>query len=236
MATIPIVNFDRLVYSSSKKLNKHGNLFPSNVRAIIAGPSASGKSNLCFNLIFAKNALKFKHLYVFSKSLYQDKYRLLKQIFSKIKCVTFHTSDDIESILHPNDLEPHSLVIFDDIQLSNNSNIKHYFSMGRHRNVDTVYIIQSVAACKKHFVRENCNLLIFFPLDNLSLKLIYRDFCASDFRSFEEFRKMCSKIWNENNSKHNCISIFTEFPASNGKYRRGLDSFIDITQFSNISV
>lgn len=224
--TIPIINFDEVITGKPNiGKSKNGSLLPHNARIILIGRSNSGKTNTLLNLIFNKNGLKFKHLYLFSNSLYQDKYEFLKKVFSKIKCVTFHLSDNTDMIKHPNKVERNSLVIFDDLQLSNVPQIRNYFTMGRHREIDTAYLVQSYGSIKKHHIRDNANMLIIFKLDQLNLKLIYRDFVGEDM-SFSEFRKLCWEVWS--NAPHKFLSIFTECKAENGRYREQLDKFIKI--------
>ena len=225
-ASIPIINFDEIIRKPTAPMeSKNGPLLPHNARILIIGRSSSGKSNTLLNLIFHKNGLKFNHLYLYSKSLYQDKYVFLKKVFSKIKCISFHMSDQIDEIPHPNKIEKNSLVIFDDLQLDNVPQIRHFFTMGRHRDIDTVYLVQSYGCIKKHHVRDNANSLIIFKLDDLNLKLIYRDFVGEDM-GFPDFRKLCWKVWSKGN--HSFISIFNECKPDAGKYREGLDEFLKV--------
>jgi hypothetical protein len=64
--------------------SRHSSLFPNNIRALICGPSASGKTNLMLHLLTNPNGLKFENLYVYSKSLYQPKYSYLSDIMKNL--------------------------------------------------------------------------------------------------------------------------------------------------------
>lgn len=48
-----------------KKSSKHGLLLPDTIRAIIVGPSGSGKINIMYNLIIHKNELRFENKYIY---------------------------------------------------------------------------------------------------------------------------------------------------------------------------
>ena len=62
--------------------SRHRLLLPDSIRSIVCGPSACGKTNVMFNLLFDVNGLRFANLYVFSKSLFQRKYRMLETLMS----------------------------------------------------------------------------------------------------------------------------------------------------------
>lgn len=62
---------------------KHHFLIPSPLRALIVGPSGCGKTNLLFKLLLTDNQLDYKDLYIFSKSLHQPEYKILKSAFDK---------------------------------------------------------------------------------------------------------------------------------------------------------
>ena len=50
-------------------------------RMLICGPSNSGKTNILMNMIYF--LLKFDKIYLFSKTLYQNKYQTLLQDFAE---------------------------------------------------------------------------------------------------------------------------------------------------------
>ena len=59
--------------------NNHG-LLPKNLRALIVGKSASGKSTLLYNLLL-KPWLDYDNLMVFGKSLHQHEYQIIQAGF-----------------------------------------------------------------------------------------------------------------------------------------------------------
>ena len=66
---LPVTNFDKLTNTENKLLPKrHGDLLPNNIRAVLCGPSACGKTNALLALLTHPNGLKFENIYVYSKS------------------------------------------------------------------------------------------------------------------------------------------------------------------------
>lgn len=86
-AEIPIRNVDELASSKQPKTRRHSDLLPNNLRCIIAGPSGCGKTNLLISLIESENGIKFENLYIYSKTLEQDKYKYSYDVLSPIKGV-----------------------------------------------------------------------------------------------------------------------------------------------------
>ncbi len=64
---IPADSFD----ARCGKRKRHGELLPSIIRAIFAGPSSCGRTNALLNLVYSPNGLSFKNIYLYSKSLNQ---------------------------------------------------------------------------------------------------------------------------------------------------------------------
>lgn len=133
---LPVENFDMFT-SCSKSTNKHGTLLPSTIRCIVCGPSNSGKTNLVFSLLFDPNGLKFENLYIFSKSLYQPKYQFLKSVLPEE--IGYFAFDENTQVLPSNEAKMNSIMIFDDIACEKHDNIRNYFCMGRHNNIDSFY-------------------------------------------------------------------------------------------------
>lgn len=75
--SIPIGNFDERTCNKTSETKRHSTLLPNNLRCIIAGPSGCGKTNVLMSMIESEHGLKFENLYVYSKTLDQDKYKYL---------------------------------------------------------------------------------------------------------------------------------------------------------------
>ena len=141
--SIEIMDFDK--QSGGRGLQKHGNHmnFPSCCRIIATGKNGSGKTSTVLSMLFSPNGLRFSSVYLFSRSLDQDKYRYLENVFAglpEIPLYKFSSDTEIEPV---ETIPSYSTVIFDDIPSFKTTVIQSYFALGRHRFIDTVYICQS---------------------------------------------------------------------------------------------
>lgn len=225
---IPVGNADEHIYENTNKVRRHSDLLPNNIRCIIAGPSGCGKTNVLISLIESEHGLKFENLYLYSKTLDQNKYRYLCEMLHSIKeigCYTFSASDNV---IEPNQMAKNSLIVFDDVindREINRTVVRNIFTLGRHRNLDVVYIVQSYTKLDKHLVRDNCNLIILFRQDDLNLKHIYSDFGVNSDMQFEQFREMCLECWREPFG-FACISL--EHAVDCGRYRKNFNQYLQI--------
>lgn len=214
----------------NKSEHKHSVLLPNSIRCLICGPSNCGKTNVIISLLESPNGLHFENVYVYAKSLFQPKYVYLKQMLSSIKglgCYMFSSNDSVISL---EEVKPNSIFIFDDVICGKQDNIRTYFCMGRHKNVDCFYLSQSYTHIPKHLIRENTNFLVLFKQDEMNLKHIFNDFNVSSDMTFDTFKAICAKCWNE---KYGFLVIDTERPLNNGKYRLKFDSFISLNKGDN---
>lgn len=222
---LPVSNFDQIVGAGSsaatKQGKRHGPLLPNSIRCIISGPSNSGKTNVLFNLIFDPNGLMFENLYIFSKSLYQEKYKFLSLVIPKE--VGYFTFDDNSNVISPKDAKPNSIMIFDDIACEKHNNIREYFTMGRHNKIDVFYLGQTYSRIPKQLIRDNANLIILFRQDDMNLHHVYKDHVNTDM-SYEKFKQICALAWN---NKHGFVVLDKDSDTYKGRYRIGLDSFIE---------
>ncbi len=223
-----------------KKLPKrHGPLLPNNIRALVCGPSSCGKTSVLINLLLQPDALNYENVYLYSKTLFQDKYRKLKNIYSLVPEIKFYFNDNVYGdanatdsggsggILPMGETMKNSIVIFDDVICTreNLNNIREYFCTARHKNIDVFYLHQCYANVPKHLIRDNTNFLIIFRQDLTNLRHIYSDFCSSDC-SFETFKRICDHCWRD--SKFSFLVISLENPPNNGKFRKCFHEFVNV--------
>lgn len=225
---IPVGNIDERTSTSTNtsKPKRHSDLLPNNVRCIIAGTSGCGKTNVLISLIESEHGLKFENLYLYSKTLDQEKYKYLCELLQSIKemsCYTFATS---ENIIDPSQMKKNSLIVFDDVindRAINKTVVRNIFTLGRHRSLDVVYIVQSYTKLNKHLIRDNCNFVILFRQDDLNLRHVYNDFGVNADMSFEQFRELCWECWREPFG-FACISL--EHDVSSGRYRKNFNEYL----------
>lgn len=222
-AKLPIVNFDIYCGVDMQEKSKHSDLLPNHVRCIMCGPSNSGKTNVMLNLLFNPNGLKFENVYVFSKSLYQPKYRLLESVLSSTPGIGYFPFTDNDEVVHPNEVKENSVMVFDDVACEKQDNIRNYFTMGRHRNVDTFYLCQTYSRVPKQLVRDNANFIIVFKQDERNLRHIYEDHVNTDMM-YWKFKDLCLKAWKGGSNRF--LVVDKERDMDDGRYRAGFDKFI----------
>lgn len=218
-----INNIDELTVDNVKTVDgKHGGLFPNSVRCIVSGPSNCGKTNVVFNLITNPNGLRFNNVYIFSKSLFQPKYQLLEKILSEISDVMLFKYNASDEIMQPDQAKPYSVFIFDDVSCENQHTIQRYFAMGRHNEIDCIYIGQTYSKIPKQLIRDNVNFIIIFKQDDTNLKHVYTDHVGGDM-TFEKFKDLSNKAWED---RFGFVVIDKERDLINGRYRIGVDRFV----------
>lgn len=217
------MNFDEFVQESDAREKRHGELLPNSIRAIFCGPSNCGKTNALLSLITHPNGLRFENVYVYSKSINQPKYTLLERLLEPVSGVQYFPFNEHEQVATPSDAHPNSIFIFDDVACEKQDNIRAFFSMGRHKNVDCFYLSQTYARIPKHLVRDNTNLVVLFKQDEMNLKHVYNDHVNTDM-TYTQFKNMCLECWNCN--KYGFITIDKDSNVNEGRYRRGFDYFL----------
>lgn len=220
LCTFSIIDMNKLWGSGMEQPKRHGDLMPNHVRAIICGPSGSGKTNLMVNILGNKKGVRFGNVYLFSKSLYQRLYKLLEIILDDIPEIGYYKFTDNDQVPHPSDVDPNSVMIFDDVSCEKQSNIRDYFCMGRHNNVDTFYLCQTYSKIPKQLIRDNANFVILFKQDDTNLRHVFSDHVTPDM-SFDEFKDLCSSVWNHGFKSF--IVIDKEKDFQQGRYRCGMD-------------
>lgn len=224
---IPIRNVDESASSSATKAKRHSVLLPNSIRCIIAGPSNCGKTNLLIGLIESEHGLKFENIYIYSKSLEQDKYKYLRKLLAPLKNIGFYTFSSSDKVISPNVAKKNSIIIFDDVICTKNQeNIKEYYCLGRHRNIDCFYLSQTYTRVSKHLIRDNCNFIILFRQDDMNLRHIYNDTSVACDMKFDQFKQFCLECWSE---KFGFAVIDLDSDVNRGRYRKGFSSFLDLS-------
>ena len=201
---------------------RHGPLLPNSIRGVICGPSNCGKTQALISLLLSKNGLRFRNVYVYSKSLSQPKYVYLEKLFQGIPEIGYQAFSNNEEILPPSQVGESSVMIFDDIACEKQTAVREYFCMGRHFDVDSFYLCQSYAQIPKHLVRDNLNLVILFEQDGLNQRNIYKSHVNADM-DFETFQKMCRRCWEQ---RYGFLLINKDARVGEGRYRKGYNTFI----------
>lgn len=224
---LPIINFDRFVGGGEvSKRTRHSSLLPNNVRALVIGPSGCGKTNSVFTLLFANNGLKYENIYVFSKSLYQPKYQFLEKIMKSVPEVGYFAYSENDEVPAPNNALQNSIMLFDDITVEKQNNVRSYFSMGRHNKIDSFYLSQTYSSIPKQLIRDNANVLLVFRQDERNLKHIYNEHVTTDMK-FDQFKVLCAKAWLDS---YGFLMLDKEAGIARGRYRIGFDKNLRVSQ------
>lgn len=224
---IPVRNVDESTSSvEGTKHRKHSDLLPNSIRCIIAGPSNCGKTNLLISLIESKHGLRFENIYIYSKTLDQVKYKYLRSILKSINGIGLYEFSASDRVIAPNQAKKNSVIIFDDVICEKNQeNIRNYYCLGRHRNIDCFYLTQTYTRVSKHLIRDNCNFLILFRQDDMNLKHIYNDMGVACDMKFDKFRQFCMECWRE---KYGFAVIDLDSDINYGRYRKGFSNYLKL--------
>lgn len=222
--SLPIENVDSNI-DKRFGTKRHGPLLPNSIRSIICGPSGCGKTNLLICLLKNPNGLRFENVYVFSRTLQQDKYKYLQRILKPIRGIGYFTFSCNDDVIPPNEARPNSIFIFDDVICDKQNNMTAYFCMGRHQGVDSFYLAQTYTRIPKHLIRDNANFLILFKQDETNLHHIYNDYSIGCDMKFNDFRDMCNNCWSE---KFGFVVIDMDSDVNKGRYRKGFDQFLEL--------
>ena len=196
-------------------------LLPNTIRCIICGQSNCGKTNGLISLIESLHGVRFENVYMYSKSLFQPKYRYLEELLKSINGIGYYAFSNNRDVIPPKEALPNSIFVFDDVACDNQNTIREYFSMGRHTNIDCFYLCQTYAKIPKHLIRDNANFVILFKQDGTNLKHFYNNHVNTDM-SYENFCPLCHLYWQR---KYGFMIIDKNNALRNGRYRRGFNDF-----------
>ena len=91
-----------------------------------------------------------------------------------IECQFFETADDVPDPAEL-DMNKNKLMIFDDLQLTNQNKCEKYYIRGRHSNVDCFYLAQNYFSLPRQTIRENTIFICMFKQDSKNINHIYYD-------------------------------------------------------------
>ena len=225
--------------------SNHAPFFPPNIFAIMSGSTGCGKTNLLLNLLLEDGFLDYGSVHVHCPTLHQPAYQFLvarygemekdiqKKYHVNIKIAHFH-GNDTESILDPKELNPDitHILVFDDMMLDDQTQIKEYFCRGRHNNVNIFYLCQSLHKIAKHCIRENANVFILFHQDDKTLKYFHETHISGDM-GFKEFKAFCDDGWSR---KHGFVVINVWEESHCGRFISNYEQIYTPTKFRLIPI
>ena len=122
------------------------------------------------------------------------------------------TSNEIEPIIKYKG----SVVVFDDmLGIRNSSQIKKFFTRGRHEDLSVFYVSQSFFGLPRKSIRKNSDRLILFKQTLRDVQSMFYDIGAHDMK-YGEFKEICHKAWSE---RINYLCIDLTKCKNEGKYR-----------------
>lgn len=214
---LPVQNIEH----ENVEIKRHGPLLPNSIRCIICGPSNSGKTNVIMTLLTHKNSLRFENVYLYSNSIFQPKYQMLGKILRRVSGMGYFPYSDNVDIVKAIDAKPNSVFIFDDVACDKQDCMRDYFSMGRHKNIDSFYLCQTYTRIPKHLIRDNANFIILFKQDDINLKHVYDEHVGADM-SFDKFKNLCACCWRKDYG-----FVVIDKDSKIGRYRKGFDQFFE---------
>lgn len=108
----------------------HAELFPNTVRSLVLWSSGCGKTKLIYFLLISENGFRFENIYIYSKTLEQPKYTLLKRIIDGIDGINIFTFLENDKVIAPEKVLPNSIFIMDDDIGEQLGLIREYFPGG----------------------------------------------------------------------------------------------------------
>ena len=223
-------------------------LYPNHpVRCIITGPSECGKAVFLTNLIL-NILNEYDKMYIYSPSLHQNLYQKLIKCFSNyipihiipnilneedidvvieevINNKDFQKSDteietyeSIEDLKFPQEYEPNSIVILDDLNQKemDDPRVQAMFKRSRHNNLSIFIISQDYYELSKKTIRCNGNIYhIFKPNNFRDVINLYQDM------TLHEFKLLTSTCSNKN---YQPLTIDMTKDKYTGRYRLGVNS------------
>ena len=170
--------YNKIILPEEQKHNNTPNISKhENHRHVIIGPSNTGQTFYMLKILEKIGNKRPIHIITRSPNQYPN----------------YKTSTDIKPI----NKYKGSVVVFDDmLGARNSSQIKEFFTRGRHEDLDVYYISQSYFGSPRQSIRNNSDRLILFKQTLRDVQNMYFDIGAYDMK-YDEFKEMCHKAWDE---------------------------------------
>jgi hypothetical protein len=145
-------------------------------RAIVLGPSMSGKTNLIFDLL-KKSPSTYTHCHMICRNPDQPIFDYLREKLAGH--ITFYDPQEPPPTVDQIKENGLQLVIIDDY--SNDKNIQknvfsHYFTRGRHKGLSTIFLSHSYFATDKMIRLNSEYVMILRANSKRDLQMVIRDF------------------------------------------------------------
>ena len=236
----------------TKRSRFNNPLLPSNIRALIVGPSNCGKTILLLNLLLKEGWLDYDNLLVFGNSLFQAEYEIIKKGFDN------HLGKGQILEIFQNQGEKTPIEVIEEFNKPKEGGITAEFYENcelvpdpksldkRLKNLlilDDCYLGKQ-STSRSYFTRgrhSNCDVFYisqnYFSLPRNSVRensnfiiLFPQNAKSIDhiYRDhctdipFNEFKELCNLIWSQ---KYNFLTIDLTSAPFNGKYRKNLETF-----------
>ena len=137
--------------------------------------------------------------------------------------IEIETFDSIKELKDPEEFEPSSFIILDDLGEKDikTSNVQAMFERTRPANISVFVITQDYYELPKRTVRANGSIFhIFKPNNFRDVQHLHQDKASMDM-TYREFKELTSICWNE---KYQPLTIDMTRDKFTGRYRLGLCS------------
>ena len=240
-----------LSWDSTTARSNH-KLLPKNVRGLIVGKSGCGKTTLLLNLLLNPGWLDYNKLFVFSKSLFQPEYQVLRKalehklpkeailwLFNNQRAIQ-DSGLSADEFIEGSNIDCYFFENSDDVP-----DPKELNPEDKNLMVFDDLLLEKQNACEKYYARgRHSNVDCFYlsqnyfklPIqtirENANFICLFRQDLknmnhiysdhASSDMKSEEFRDMCKKIWE---GPHDFTVIDLTRDKDVGKYRKWVDEF-----------
>ena len=117
-------------------------------------------------------------------------------------------------------------IIVDNSMILDQDKMQKLFIYGRHLNISIIYLSQNYFKLDKHTIRDNCNFLIIFKINESDIKSLYTTLTSSDFNTYREFKTFMKGGLKE---AYSFICINKETSDQNKRYSKGFSNYLNMT-------